>query len=157
MVWRDELMNERILLRDLCGQQLVLGKVVGGTGQCCARIRKAARHERQHFAPQEIAAQADIVIALVLDPGEIACPQPIDDKRSRHGQQGAGKCRDAARQRTLFRHCGKTADTTAAQKIEKQGLGLIVAMLGQRQPVGVNLREGCVPHSACCGFEALPR
>ena len=57
--------------------------------------------------------------------------------------------------RPFGKHPGGTADARSAQQAEEDGLGLIIAVMGQRQPVGRALGEHRMAQTPCRRFQPL--
>ena len=98
------------------------------------RGRKAGAQQRQHRATQEVAGKALIRVAVVLDPGKPPRTRPGEDIVTTERQHGSQQRRSIAAPLGL-RDPAHSPESGAAQKLEENGFGLVVAVMAQYQPV----------------------
>ena len=148
-------------LRQLGEQIGRFGEMPGRPRQRLTRAGERFFQRRQNFVAQEVAAETPAVVAFIIDPMQAVFSRIAFDRGARHGQQRPDQLdcsgpaiaffRPAASdlQRTQRRHAGRAGNPRPAQQIEQRRFGLVVAVVRQRQPVGIDRGE--------CAITAAPR
>lgn len=96
---------------------------------------------------QEVAADAGVGVARVLDPTQDVVARTSLEFGARQVEKRAQQYRSPLTQGTHARNGGEPIDAAAAQGIEQHGLGLVVAVLREQDGVGVDFgkrRHTCV-------------
>lgn len=125
-----------------------------GTRQCLSSAGKMDRNARHDFTSQVVSAIVAIGIAFVFDPGQRMHFCIAQDQRPRNIEEWANQAR-ATWLRPLGRHSSGAGNTRSAQQTEENRLGLIIAMVGQRQPFGSTGGKRRMTHAPRGGFQAL--
>jgi hypothetical protein len=123
------------------------------TSDCCGtgKLRLDTRH---HLMPQVVPAVAPIAIALVFDPGQrvLLCVSAITAPGTSSKRTNQPR---AAALSPFGRHSSRATDPGAAQQSQQYRLGLIVAMMRQRQPVCRTTVKHRMPQAARGGFQSF--
>ena len=104
---------------------------------------------------QMVAAEIELRIALVFDPGQATSARPGLDGRARTVEQGAQAPRTGSARRIDCPHRRCAAHTTAAQQAKQQGFRLIVLMMTEDQPVARDAIERGVALISRRGFKSI--
>ena len=118
-------------------------------------LRPALAQHRQHAMAQEVAVAIGVDVARILD--------PCQRVRLRIGKQlRAWYVEPRSPQPALSEpppgaHRGESVAAGSAQRAQQEGLGLVVAMMGEREDLVLTQSgsEGRMPRSARCGLEAV--
>ncbi|SFM98837.1 hypothetical protein SAMN05660284_00226 [Formivibrio citricus] len=115
-----------------------------GTGQSLIQARKYNSQFRQDAMTQKIAVIGGIGIAFVFDPAQGMSAGVIQQGLARFIQQWAHQA-CAAIQKPGMRHGGQAIQAAAAQQIEKNRFGLVVAVMSKQQGIACLLFEHRIP------------
>ncbi|MDD5249860.1 MAG: hypothetical protein PHY45_12790 [Rhodocyclaceae bacterium] len=127
---------------EIVEQHLRFAETARGARQVRRAARKARFESGQHFMAQMIARETGIGIALVVDPAQ---PMRAGVSLDRIASNGEKRTQQSA---IRLLHRRRAAQAGAAQQIEQQRLGLIVAMMRKYDPIVRRPRErrvACAP------------
>ncbi len=129
----------------------------GGVRQRHFGVRKRRQQGRPDLAAQAVARQADVVVALVVEPAQPMRARVALDRLARRFEPGPHPS-DAVATYPL-RHCRERGDAAAAQCLEQKGLGLVAAMVAEEDEVDAarerHPAQGAVAHLARPRLDAV--
>ena len=141
--------------RQLFQERIGFGEMHRGPRQGLIAAGKTFPQQRKYFQAQVIAGMAKIGVAVIDDPFDAPCHGMPGKLLPRNLQQRADQPQAAAwRDGPPGRHAGRPVRTAAAQQVEQHGFDPVVALMGQRQPFGIDFRKGRVARLARRRFEA---
>lgn len=137
--------------RQIIKQGRRFGKMAGRARQGGLRTGKRLFERWNQGMAKKITPEVGIAVTFILDPAQLMLRRVGFDRRTRNIEKRPNE-RRAIGGRAFRRHPGHASDAGATQQVQQNRLGLVVAMMSERQPVRSALTKRRVANAPCGAF-----